>query len=325
MPIDYETVGAFYESLAENLSAFVARIGEKEAFCGDRDLQISRKELDLQGGDPVFCPKTALAAFDAIVEQGEGAQARLADSHYCRFLAIREELRALKAANRRSSPPGPPQRIPCCAGRCGRRARVDRERRQPAATVDLANSAYALMLRLISHSYLVPRPHPDKALCVDLALGLMRAMTPLAERAARLPAGPSNPGCNARHVVHRAARLRAAASGRERGELLRRAAARAHGGRAGASPRAAIRASRRRCGCSSELAAARRAPASRNSTSWRRPADAGGLPAPAHMPAAAAAPHRRRRAARRSSSRATLHPRPAPSTASTTSRAAISR
>jgi CDGSH-type Zn-finger protein/uncharacterized Fe-S cluster protein YjdI len=32
---------------------------------------------------------------------------------------------------------------------------------------------------------------------VDLAMGLMRASTLLAERAARLPAGPSNPGCNA--------------------------------------------------------------------------------------------------------------------------------
>jgi CDGSH-type Zn-finger protein/uncharacterized Fe-S cluster protein YjdI len=54
-----------------------------------------------------------------------------------------------------------------------------------------------LMLRLVSHSYLVPRPHPLKALCIDLGLGLMRAMTPLGERAARLPAGPSNPECNA--------------------------------------------------------------------------------------------------------------------------------
>jgi CDGSH-type Zn-finger protein/uncharacterized Fe-S cluster protein YjdI len=54
-----------------------------------------------------------------------------------------------------------------------------------------------LMLRLISHSYLVPRPQPAKALCVDLAMGLMRAMVPLAERAARLPAGPTNPNCNA--------------------------------------------------------------------------------------------------------------------------------
>src|SRR6185295_19907095 len=53
-----------------------------------------------------------------------------------------------------------------------------------------------LMLRALSHSYLLPRPHPMKAACVDLALGLMRVMSPLAEQAARLPAGPSNPGCN---------------------------------------------------------------------------------------------------------------------------------
>jgi CDGSH-type Zn-finger protein/uncharacterized Fe-S cluster protein YjdI len=32
---------------------------------------------------------------------------------------------------------------------------------------------------------------------VDLGIGLMRAMTHLAEHAARLPAGPSSPGCNA--------------------------------------------------------------------------------------------------------------------------------
>ena len=32
---------------------------------------------------------------------------------------------------------------------------------------------------------------------MDLAIGLMRAVMPLAERAARLPAGPSNPDCNA--------------------------------------------------------------------------------------------------------------------------------
>jgi CDGSH-type Zn-finger protein/uncharacterized Fe-S cluster protein YjdI len=53
------------------------------------------------------------------------------------------------------------------------------------------------MLRLIAYSYAVPRPSPEKGLAVDLALGLMRAVTKLAERAARLPAGPSNPTCNA--------------------------------------------------------------------------------------------------------------------------------
>jgi len=75
--------------------------------------------------------------------------------------------------------------------------RVWIEDENAAETVDLANSAYALMLRLMAYSYVVPRPLAEKSLVIDLAQGLMRAVTYLAERAARLPAGPSNPGCNA--------------------------------------------------------------------------------------------------------------------------------
>ena len=197
MPIDYETVGDFYENMSRNLQDFVARVGEKEAFCGDRNLQISRKEIDFQGCDPVICSITAVKAFDAIVSQGEGASTENADSHYCRFKAIREELRQLKAANPAFEPAYPAAVNPVLRKPVRQGHRVWLENEEAAITVDLANTAYMLMLRLISHSYLIPRPHPAKALCIDLALGLMRAMAPLAERAARLPAGPSNPECNA--------------------------------------------------------------------------------------------------------------------------------
>jgi CDGSH-type Zn-finger protein/uncharacterized Fe-S cluster protein YjdI len=61
----------------------------------------------------------------------------------------------------------------------------------------LANSAYGLMQRLLAYAYSVPLQDPDKSLVIDLAVGLMHALSPLAERAARLPAGPSNPHCNA--------------------------------------------------------------------------------------------------------------------------------
>jgi CDGSH-type Zn-finger protein/uncharacterized Fe-S cluster protein YjdI len=196
MPIDYDTVGEFYENLAANLRAFVAQVGEKDAFCGDRNLQLSRREIDFQGCDPVFCSVTALKAFDAIVSQGEGAAAENADSHYCRFLRIREELQSLKAANPAFEPAYPAAVNPVLRRPVRPGKRVWLENEDVAATVDIANSAYMLMLRLISHSYLLARPHPAKSLCVDLALGLMRAMTPLAEHAARLPAGDSHPGCN---------------------------------------------------------------------------------------------------------------------------------
>jgi CDGSH-type Zn-finger protein/uncharacterized Fe-S cluster protein YjdI len=196
MPVDYATVGGFYETLANNLAAFVARVGEKEAFCGDRNLQISRQEIDFQGCDPVVCSLTALQAFNAIVTQGEGALQENKDSHFQRFIAIREEFKQLRAINPNFQPAFPAAVNPVLRRPVRPSGRVWLENEETAATVDIANSAYMLMLRLISHSYLLPRPHPAKALCIDLGLGLMRAVTPLAERAARLPAGPSNPGCN---------------------------------------------------------------------------------------------------------------------------------
>jgi CDGSH-type Zn-finger protein/uncharacterized Fe-S cluster protein YjdI len=197
MPIDYETVGDFYVKLANDLKDFVARLGEKEVFCGDRALQISRTEIDFQGCDPVVCSLTALKAFDAIVTQGEGAAEENPDSHYCRFLAIRQELAELKAVNPAFQPAHPAAVNPILRRSVRTGARVWLENEQAAATVDIANTAYMLMLRLLSHSYLIPKPHPAKALCIDLGLGLMRAMTPLGERAARLPAGPTHPDCNA--------------------------------------------------------------------------------------------------------------------------------
>src|SRR5690606_18598492 len=67
---------------------------------------------------------------------------------------------------------------------------------EAAATVDLANASYNLMLRLLAYAYQVPRGVPHKRLAIELSLGLMRIMTPVAERAVRLPVG-SRPGVNA--------------------------------------------------------------------------------------------------------------------------------
>jgi uncharacterized Fe-S cluster protein YjdI len=53
----------------------------------------------LSGASPVLCSKTALAAFTAIVEQGEGAPLHSDGSHYQRFIAIRCELAELEAKN----------------------------------------------------------------------------------------------------------------------------------------------------------------------------------------------------------------------------------
>jgi CDGSH-type Zn-finger protein/uncharacterized Fe-S cluster protein YjdI len=196
MGINYDTVGDFYIALSGGLQSMVAQYGEDVTFAGDPALQLSQNEMNMAGCKPVICVKTALAAFDAIVVQGEGAPADSADSHYQKFLAIREEYRALKAANPDFSPAFPAATNPVLRRPPRPEGRVWLENPEVIAVVDLANAAYGLMLRLLAYAYALPSPSAEKSLSADLAIGLMQAMVPLAERAARLTAGPSNPHCH---------------------------------------------------------------------------------------------------------------------------------
>jgi CDGSH-type Zn-finger protein/uncharacterized Fe-S cluster protein YjdI len=197
MGINYDTVGDFYAALSDGLQDMVARYGEDVAFVGDPALQLSQNEVNMSGCKPVICVKTALAAFDAIVVQGEGAPRDSVDSHYHKFLSIREEYAALRAKNPDFSPAFPAAINPVLRRPPRPEGRVWLENPEAIAVVDLANASYGLMLRLLAYAYAVPGPSAEKSLSTDLAVGLMQAMVPLAERAARLPAGPSNPQCHA--------------------------------------------------------------------------------------------------------------------------------
>ena len=197
MAMDYETVGTFYQILGAGLTRFVAEHGESIAFCGDPALQLSAADTGLAGIDRVICLKTVLAAFAAIVTQGEGAAQHNERSHYHRFAQIRAEYHALLKLDPAFAPAFPAATNPVLRQPPRPEGRVWIEDARAIATVDIANSLYGLMLRLIAYSYGVPGDNPDKALALDLAIGLMHALTPLGERAARLPAGAANPHCNA--------------------------------------------------------------------------------------------------------------------------------
>ena len=197
MGLNYDTVGQFYGVLADGLRDLVARCGEPAAFVGDPALQVSAAEVTLAGAKPVLCLKTALAAFDAIVVQGEGAPRDSVGSHYQKFVAIREEYAALRSSNPEFVPAFPAATNPVLRRPPRPEGRVWLEDPEAIAVVDLANAAYGLMLRFLGYTYALRGPSPEKSLALDLGIGLMRAVAPLAERAARLPAGPSNPGCHA--------------------------------------------------------------------------------------------------------------------------------
>ncbi|MES3106882.1 ferritin-like domain-containing protein [Sphingomonas aurantiaca] len=194
---DYETVGIFYETMAANLRKMVESHGESETFCGAPALQLSTTEVDLGGAKVVTDLSSALAAFDAIIVEGEGAPTETAASHYQRFVRIREEFAEMRTANPNFAPAFPSAHNPVLRKPPRPEGRVWLEDPAAVAVVDLANATYGLTLRLLAASYVLPSPSPEKTLYVDVAISLMRALTPLAEHAARLPAGPSNPDCNA--------------------------------------------------------------------------------------------------------------------------------
>ncbi|MES2490262.1 MAG: ferritin-like domain-containing protein, partial [Pseudomonadota bacterium] len=197
MSMDYEAVGTFYLALSEHLQSAATAYGEGALFCGNRKLQLSQAETNLSGAKPVFCSKTAVQAFHTIIEQGEGSSSHTDGSHFNRFAAIRTEFEALQAADPNFVPAHPAATNPVLRRPPRPEGRIWLENEQAIATVDLANACYGLMMRLLAYSYQVPGPSAEKSAAIDLGIGLMRACMPLAELAARLPAGPSNPNCNA--------------------------------------------------------------------------------------------------------------------------------
>ncbi len=197
MGINYDTVGNFYTALSLGLRTLVERCGESKVFCGDPALQISLAEFGLSGARPVICVKTALTAFESIVMQGEGAPRDMMGSHFQRFLSVREELLAFQRKRPGFAPAFPAATNPVLRRPPRPEGRVWIEDSEASAVVDLANASYSLMLRLFAYSYLCRAPGEEKSLVLRLAIAMMHVIVPLAERAARLPAGPSNPDCHA--------------------------------------------------------------------------------------------------------------------------------
>ena len=87
----YQTVGHLYRGIEDGLIYLAQKYGEEQLFLGPRKAQIADAFFSLPGLFPVSDLKSALAAIEGIVEQGEGARGDAEDSHYGRFLAVGEE------------------------------------------------------------------------------------------------------------------------------------------------------------------------------------------------------------------------------------------
>ncbi len=212
MGINYDTVGNFYTALSLGLRTLVERCGESKVFCGDPALQISLADFGLSGAKPVICVKTALAAFESIVMQGEGAPRDMMGSHFQRFLSVREELLAFQRKRPGFAPAFPAATNPVLRRPPRPEGRVWIEDAEASAVVDLANASYSLMLRSVRLRLLVSRTGRREG--TGLA---SRDQHDARHRAAGRARGASScraveSGVSCRYVVHDAARCFAAAT-----------------------------------------------------------------------------------------------------------------
>ena len=197
-PQDYVSQGHLYHSVLQGLARLADQWGEERVFVGHGEAQVGTEEFPLPGLFKITDLASAQRAVEEIVLQGEGAPAHREDSHFARFAAIRGELAQLRATRPAFEPARPVIRNPIVGDTGIARDGVRIVEPATALVVDLANSIYALMIRVLSQ-VLAPAPLP-RDLRLELAAAataLMSVMGRVAEVATRLPTDAAHPGATA--------------------------------------------------------------------------------------------------------------------------------
>ncbi|WP_197427109.1 ferritin-like domain-containing protein [Noviluteimonas gilva] len=193
---DYNTVGELYQSVEAGLQFLCDAFGESALFVGDPQHQLDAETTRLPGLVPVRCIKTALAAIDAIVVQGEGAKACGGDSHYQRFLRIQREYDALLVSRPAFKPARMNAYNPVMRPPPTPEGKLWVSEEPAAALLDLGNALYNHCLRCLSLAY-AGVDRPTQTTLVSATIDLMHLLTPVATMLGRLPANPSAPDATA--------------------------------------------------------------------------------------------------------------------------------
>lgn len=195
---DYDTVGALYEALRENLCAVSARIGNDQLFIGPASCQIGHDAVQLDGIATCVDLESALAAIDTIVEQGEGSPGEREDSHYQRFRSIRDQFRRLVSHNPRFEPAWPAAQNPVMRRPPAREEKVYVDEPHAARVLDFGNACYGMLLQCLVQAFGHARSISGRQACmVEAAIALMHVIVPVASVLARMPASLESPGINA--------------------------------------------------------------------------------------------------------------------------------
>jgi Ferritin-like len=141
----------------------------------------------------------ALDAIEHIVEQGEGAPGERADSHYQRFLAIRDEYERLLAANPDFAPAWPAATSPVMRKPPEPEDKVFIDSPRAARLLDFTNAVYSVLLRCLVQTFGREGANaaPEQKRYFEIAIELMHLLAAGATALTELPASVRHPGVTA--------------------------------------------------------------------------------------------------------------------------------
>jgi CDGSH-type Zn-finger protein/uncharacterized Fe-S cluster protein YjdI len=197
MALDFATVGALYAAIRTGFTTLAEKLGERALFVGDPAAQVGPELLSLPGMRRVTDLASAHAALETIVQQGEGAPGHAEDSHFRKFLDIRNELDALVGARASFAPARPAARNPVMRRPPVPEGRVWITAPTAEGVVDLANSAYTFSLRLLAQGFGWAGEVDAKRTLLDAAIASMQAVGVLGSELTRMPASHDHPGVTA--------------------------------------------------------------------------------------------------------------------------------
>lgn len=195
----YDTLGQLYRGIEDGLKYLSQKYGEEGLFVGPEEAQTSDKYFPLTGLIQVRDLASALAAVKIIIEQGEGASSDVEDSHYRRFLKIRDEYQELLAQDPNFEPARPVLLNPYAMLPIDLAAGADVKLIDDPLSVDMSNlfdGCYELLVQMLGRLFVhAEESEAELKTLADTTVGLMaEVIEPLGKALTRLPAGPSHPG-----------------------------------------------------------------------------------------------------------------------------------
>lgn len=199
---EYETLGELYRGIEDGLDYLSQKLGEPKLFLGGQAVQTTDSFFRMPGLAPVHDLASARAALKVIVEQGEGAGPNARDSHYQRFLEMRDECRRLTEADPNFRPGRPVLTNPYGLLPADMGLTTSVNLLADPVSIDVANlfdGCYELMVQMLGRLFVhAEESEEELAQLADTAIGLMlEVIEPLGSALTRMPAGPPYPGLNA--------------------------------------------------------------------------------------------------------------------------------